>query len=334
MAAIIEIKNLSKTFKTKHGAINALLDINLEINESEIFGIIGTNGAGKSTLVRCMNLLERPSSGEVIFNGKNLTKLGIRSLNETRRSMGMIFQQFNLLTQKSALGNVCFPLEIAGIRKRDAEKRAMELLHLVGIKDKAQAYPSQLSGGQKQRVAIARALANNPKVLLCDEATSALDPKTTGAILGLLKDINRRFGITIVIITHEMKTVEEICGRAAILEEGRVAETGSVEDIFTHPESTAAKRLIFTDDINPYTAASKCRRIVFNGRSSFEPIIANMIMECGVPINIIFADSKNIDGKAFGEIVIQLPEDAAAAGKIISYLRAKKIDAEEIDGYV
>jgi D-methionine transport system ATP-binding protein len=241
MGGSLEIRKLSKRF----GGVPVLEDIDLKINAGEIFGIIGRSGAGKSTLVRCINFLERPDSGEVLFDGQPLSGLTQPQLYQTRQSMGMIFQQFNLLMQRNALDNVCFPLEVAGVKRRAAKARARELLELVGLPEKAGSYPSRLSGGQRQRVAIARAIALNPKVLLCDEATSALDPETTRGVLALLRDINRSFGITIVVITHEMQVVEAICGRVAILDECRVAEEGPVSEVFANPKTAAAKRLVY-----------------------------------------------------------------------------------------
>lgn len=332
---IIRLQNLSKTFVGADGEIKALEGITLDIYEGEIFGIIGMSGAGKSTLVRCINFLERPTQGTVIFNGRDLANLTNKKLYKARQQMGMIFQQFNLLMQRTALGNVCFPLEIAGKSKTDAQTRAKELLELVGLADKADAYPAQLSGGQQQRVAIARALATNPKVLLCDEATSALDPSTTRGVLSLLKDINKRLGITIVVITHEMSVIEEICQRVTIIDNGHIAETGSVEEIFTRPKSQAARRLVYPEDkkIDCFIG-KRCCRIVFDGSSSFEPIIASMVLEFRHTVNILFADTKNIDGQAFGQIVIQLPEAENTADRMIGYLRSKGLTVEEVDGYV
>ena len=332
---IIRIEGLSKTFKGANGEFSALEDINLEIREGEIFGIIGMSGAGKSTLVRCMNFLERPTRGTVYFNGEDLSHLTKKELYKIRQSMGMIFQQFNLLMQRTVVGNVCFPLEIAGVDKKTARERAEELLALVGISEKADSYPSQLSGGQRQRVAIARALATNPKVLLCDEATSALDPATTRGVLMLLKDINKRLGITVVVITHEMRVIEEICSRVAILDSSRIAEAGSVEEIFTRPKTAAAKRLVFPEDPSMgKLSGTRCCRIVFNGNSSFEPVIAGMVLDFRQVINILFADTKNIDGKAFGQIVIQLPDNELLADRMMEYLRSKNLVAEEVEGYV
>lgn len=333
--AVIEIKSLSKTYHTKNAEVLALNDIDLSIQKGDIFGIIGMSGAGKSTLVRCINMLEKPTKGTVFFDGSDLSALSDAQLREARRSMGMIFQQFNLLMQRTALRNICFPMEIAGVDKADAKKRALELLELVGLSDRAKAYPSQLSGGQKQRVAIARALATSPKVLLCDEATSALDPTTTRSILALLKDINQRLGITIVIITHEMSVIEEICNRVAIIDESRIAETGLVQDIFSRPQTEAARKFVYPDGRSTEKPISKrCMRIVFDGNSSYEPVIASMVLECKAPVNIMYADTKNIDGKAFGQMVVQLPEDEALARKMFSYVRTRGLSAEEVSGYV
>ncbi|WP_457945630.1 methionine ABC transporter ATP-binding protein [Caproiciproducens sp. LBM24188] len=333
--ALIEIKSLSKTYKTDQTEVHALNDINLSIEKGDIFGIIGMSGAGKSTLVRCMNMLERPTKGTVFFDGRDLSLLSNAQLREARRSMGMIFQQFNLLMQRTALKNVCFPMEIAGIDKNTAKKRAAELLELVGLADREKAYPSQLSGGQKQRVAIARALATNPKVLLCDEATSALDPSTTRSILALLKDINHRLGITIVIITHEMSVIEEICNRVAIIDESKIAETGLVQDIFSKPQTAAARKFVYPNGGRVESKISKkCMRIVFDGNSSYEPVIANLVLEYRAPVNIMYADTKNIDGKAFGQMVVQLPEDEDLAKKMFGYIRARGLTAEEVVDYV
>lgn len=328
---IIEMVGLGKEFHSKGNTVRALENIDLTIYEGEIFGIIGLSGAGKSTLVRCINFLERPTEGTVYFDGSDLASLSKKELLKARQSMGMIFQQFNLLMQRTTVENICFPLEIAGVAKKEARERALELLKVVGLEDKVDAYPSQLSGGQKQRVAIARALATNPKVLLCDEATSALDPTTTRSILELLKEINKNLGITIIIITHEMKVIEEICNRVAIIDQSHIAEVGDMEEVFVRPKSKIAKQLIFSRDthIDSFVGEHKCR-IIFDGRTSFEPVIANMVLECQTPVNILFADTKDIDGKAFGQMVIQLPEDELSRKRIYAYLNANKIPHEEV----
>lgn len=244
MEPIIRVEHISKTFETGNGQVEAVKDISFSLDKGDIFGIIGLSGAGKSTLVRCLNLLEKPDEGGVYIEGKNLLELSPKALRKERQDIGMIFQHFNLLMQRNVLDNVCFPLEIAGARRKEARIRAMELLGIVGLAEKAKAYPAQLSGGQKQRVAIARVLANNPKILLCDEATSALDPQTTKAILNLLKEINEKYGITIIVITHEMAVVREICSKVAVLDHGSLAEQGTVEELFGAPKTEAAKRLV------------------------------------------------------------------------------------------
>lgn len=332
---IISIRALEKTFESKTGRVKALENIDLDIFKGEIFGIIGLSGAGKSTLVRCMNFLERPTSGTVYFDGKDLSGLGKKDLLKARQSMGMIFQQFNLLMQRNSIDNICFPLEIVGIEKSEAKKRAYELLELVGLSDKAKAYPSQLSGGQKQRVAIARALATNPKVLLCDEATSALDPATTRSILGLLKQINKDMGLTIVIITHEMSVIEEICHRLAIIDDSNIVELGNVIDVFTNPQTEIAKKFAYPGGERPdRPIGDRSVQIIFDGNSSFEPVLANTILECKAPVNIMFADTKNIDGKAFGQMIIQLPEDENLSNKVLAYLKTQDIIVKEVEASV
>lgn len=329
---IIQLKNMGKEFKTANGPVVALSDINLDIHQGEIFGIIGLSGAGKSTLVRCINLLEIPTSGEVVFEGENLAALNDVRKRKARQSMGMIFQQFNLLAQRNVLRNVCFPLEIAGVNKADAKKRAMELLELVGLADRAKAYPAQLSGGQKQRVAIARAIATNPKVLLCDEATSALDPNTTKSILQLIKQINKELGITVIVITHEMSVIEAICDRVAIIDQSKIAEVGKVSDIFSEPKSKIGRQLILGDAVTNVTFnQSRNIRIIFDGRSSTEPVLANLILASKVPVNIMYAATKDINGTAVGQMIIQLPEDEADANRAINYLKSAKVPFEEVN---
>ena len=335
METIIQVKDVTKTFVGKDNQVEALKGINLAIHKGEIYGIIGMSGAGKSTLVRCLNFLERPTTGTVLVENRDLSAMSEKELRRTRTEIAMIFQHFNLLMQRSVLDNVCFPMEIVGVKKADARKRAMELLKIVGLAEKAKSYPAQLSGGQKQRVAIARALANNPKILLCDEATSALDPTTTKSILQLLQQINRDFGITIVIITHEMTVVQEICSHVAIIDNGELAEHGTVEEVFTSPQTAAAKRLVFM--VNPQAKemqSKRCIRIVFSENSSFEPVIANMVLECKAPVNILLADTKDIGGIAHGQMILQLPEDETAASRMIHYLKERKLTVEEVDSYV
>ena len=328
---IIRIQNLTKTFGSGGGAVTALENINLSIESGEVFGIIGLSGAGKSTLVRCMNLLERPTAGRVIVNGAEMTALNDRELRRARQSIGMIFQGFNLLMQRTALQNICFPLELAGWKKPDAAKRARELLDTVGLSDRADAYPAQLSGGQKQRVAIARALATSPKVLLCDEATSALDPTTTLSILSLLKELNERLGVTVVVITHEMRVVERICGRVAIIAESRIVEEGAVSEVFRRPKTAAARKLILpgSEAARKFTGRGKIYRITFDGNNSDQPVVAGMVLACGEPVNIWFADTKNIDGRAYGHMLIQLPENELTAARMLSYLDSQNVAYEQ-----
>ena len=319
---IIQIQHLTKTFGSGEGAVTALEDINLDIQSGEIFGIIGLSGAGKSTLVRCINLLERPTSGSVVVNGKEMTSLTERELRQARRSVTMIFQGFNLLMQRTVLQNVCFPMGISGVSKQRQKERALELLELVGLQDKAGAYPAQLSGGQKQRVAIARALATDPKVLLCDEATSALDPTTTASILELLKDLNEKLGVTVVVITHQMSVIEEICSRVAIIADSHIVESGAVSEVFRHPKTSAARQLIIpgSEAARKFTGQGKVYRITFDGTTSDQPVVAGMVLACGEPVNIWFADTRDIDGKAYGHMLVQLPENEVTAGRMLSYL--------------
>ena len=333
---MIELVHLSKSFHSADAEIRALDDICLRIPDGEIFGIIGLSGAGKSTLVRCINLLERPDSGQVLLDGRDLAAMGANELRSARKSMSMIFQGFHLLMQRTALENVCFPLELAGVKKEAARRRAKELLELVELPDKAGAYPVQLSGGQKQRVAIARALATDPKVLLCDEATSALDPKTTRSILELLKKLNRELGVTVVIITHEMRVVEQICSRVAILDQGRVQETGPVSEVFSNPQSAAGRRLVLPEgDKIHILPANRLVRLVFNGVSASEPIISTLAIEQGIKLNIISADTRSIGEKTFGNMVLGLPEDETEAARALLYLRdLSGVTAEEVTEYV
>lgn len=341
----IEVRHLYKTFEQKELKVNALKDINLTIAAGDIYGIIGMSGAGKSTLVRCLNYLEKPTDGQVLIEGRDLGSLSEKELRKQRSDIAMIFQHFNLLMQKSVIDNICFPLQLAGVKKAEARKRAKELLKTVGLEEKEKAYPAQLSGGQKQRVAIARALASEPKILLCDEATSALDPQTTASILSLLKEINEQLGITIVIITHQMSVIREICNRVAIMEHGELVEEGPVEDIFSHPKSRAARELILRDKPEGESAGnngalrermqgSRKLRIVFSENSAFEPVIANMILKFGTPVNILRADTKNVGGFAKGEMILGLPEDRHLQIDIEQYLIEKGLEIEEVTGDV
>ena len=320
---MIEIQNLTKRFTTQSGTVVALEDISLTIRDGDIFGIIGMSGAGKSTLVRCINMLERPDEGLVAVNGLQMQSLSPKDLRAARRDIAMIFQQFNLLMQRTCLKNICFPLELAGRPKAEAEARARQLLELVGLPDKADAYPAQLSGGQKQRIAIARALATDPKVLLCDEATSALDPNTTHSILQLLQQINRELGITVVVITHQMSVVEEICNRVAILDGGHVVEQGDVGQIFSNPRTAAARRLVFPAGAakSELVPGRRMVRVAFNGtQTTDKPLVASLAIECNALVSIIAADTRMVNGQTLGSMLLALPEDEAAAQRAIDYI--------------
>ena len=335
MEPMIQVENLCKSFSTKSGTVEAARNISFSIEKGEIFGIIGLSGAGKSTLVRCLNLLERPTSGTIRIKGKNLMELPERKLRKERQNIGMIFQHFNLLMQRTALDNVCFPMEIVGISKKEARKKALEYLKIVGLEEKALSYPYQLSGGQQQRVAIARVLASDPEILLCDEATSALDPQTTKSILELIRKINKEYGITVVVITHEMSVVQEICNRVAVLERGVLVESGTVEELFRSPKTEAARRLVFSGRTQIQEMNGKrLVRVTFKDRSSFEPVIANLVLAYRTPVNILYADTKNIGGAAEGEMILQLPEIEETAEKMIEYLRETNMGVEELSSDV
>ena len=337
MSSIL-IQDVSKTFETKDGSVQALKHVSLSIETGDIYGIIGMSGAGKSTLVRCMNFLEVPSEGKVLIDGKSLSEFSPKELRKEREKIGMIFQHFNLLMQKNVLENVCFPLYIQGKKKAEARAKALELLEIVGLADRAKAYPAQLSGGQKQRVAIARALASDPQILLCDEATSALDPQTTSSILELLQDINQTFGITIVIITHQMSVVREICTHVAIMKDGEVKEQGLVEEIFSHPKSQVAKELISKDSGNDVESKKLTQseiqdgeivRIVFSENSAFEPVIANLILTFHEPVNILKANTKNVGGVAKGEMILQFMSDSTNVPEMKKFLTERGLEIGE-----
>lgn len=337
MSSIL-IQDVSKTFETKDGSVQALNHVSLSIETGDIYGIIGMSGAGKSTLVRCMNFLEVPSEGKVLIDGKSLSEFSPKELRKEREKIGMIFQHFNLLMQKNVLENVCFPLYIQGKKKAEARAKALELLEIVGLADRAKSYPAQLSGGQKQRVAIARALASDPQILLCDEATSALDPQTTSSILELLQDINQKFGITIVIITHQMSVVREICTHVAIMKDGEVKEQGLVEEIFSHPKSQVAKELISKDSGNDVESKKLTQseiqdgeivRIVFSENSAFEPVIANLILTFHEPVNILKANTKNVGGVAKGEMILQFMSDSTNVSEMKKFLTERGLEIGE-----
>lgn len=342
--AQIEVRHLTKIFTSKDAKVDALKDISLEIEQGDIYGIIGMSGAGKSTLVRCLNYLEKPTKGAVLVDGKELGAMSEKELLKQRKDIAIIFQHFNLLMQKNVVDNVSFPLLIQGVKKKEARRKAKELLGIVGLEEKEQSYPAQLSGGQKQRVAIARALASDPRILLCDEATSALDPQTTASILDLLKDINQRFGITIVIITHQMSVIRKICSHVAIMAQGEIKEHGLVEEIFSHPKTREARELILKDSDGEHgdhagrtqdrLMESKKIRIVFSENSSFEPVIANMVLKTGRPVNILRADTKNVGGIAKGEMILGLPDDEKLQREIEDYITERGLEIEEVTGDV
>ena len=336
---MIEIQHLTKTFTTAGGTTEALKDVSLTIPDGEIYGIIGMSGAGKSTLVRSINMLERPTSGKIVIDGRDMAALSEAELRASRRDITMIFQGFNLLMQRTCQRNVAFPLELAGMKRGDAMKRAAELLELVGLGDKLKNYPSQLSGGQQQRVAIARALATKPKILLCDEATSALDPQSTQSILGLIRDIHDRLGITVIVITHQMSVVEQICTRVAILDGGEVAEEGKVSEVFAAPQSQAAKRLVYPEGYEQPVVRfdeGKMLRVVFNGaKATKTPLIAQMALDCGITASILGASTKGIGEKAYGNMLLGIPGGDAELQRAMDYLRSSPdIFVEEVDGHV
>lgn len=344
---MIQLQAIEKRYPGSSGTIHALRGVSLNIRQGEIFGVIGKSGAGKSTLIRCINMLERPSAGQVIVDGQELTSLAERDLRDIRKKIGMIFQHFNLLSSRTVFENVAFPLELAGKSKADIEKEVLPFLDLVDLADKKDQYPSQLSGGQKQRVGIARALASKPKVLLCDEATSALDPKTTKSILELLKDINRRLGLTIVLITHEMQVIKEICDRVAVIEDGLIIEEGSVLDIFTKPQQPTTREFIssiinhdlpdiFSDTtFSPIPTADSnlILRLSFIGHSAEEPIIASMIRRFNVDASILYGNIDHIQQTPFGTLIVELSGDQAGIQNSLKYLQAKELGIEVI-GYV
>ena len=331
---MIELQHVSKTFENAGGRVDALRDVSLTIADGDIYGIIGMSGAGKSTLVRCINMLERPTEGRVIVNGQQLDAMTPAQLRAARREITMIFQRFNLLMQRTCLQNICFPMELAGVGRKEAQAKARELLELVGLPDKAQAYPAQLSGGQQQRIAIARALATNPKVLLCDEATSALDPKTTRQILELIQDINRKLGITVVVITHQMSVVKEICTHVAILDEGRVAESGLVGTVFAAPKSAAGRRLVFPGgaDAQVYDpAGEKLVRLVFKDAATTSiPMIARLASEEGILCNVISASTQKLSETVYGSMMLGIP--SSQFDKAVAFLHnVANVQVEEVE---
>ena len=327
---MITIQNLTKTYHTKSGEVEALRGISAEIRDGDIFGIIGLSGAGKSTLLRCIALLETPTSGSISIDGRDLSSLRGRQLTEHRRQIGVIFQGYNLLMQRTVSGNIAFPLEIAGVPRAKADERVKELLEIVGLSHKANAYPVQLSGGQKQRIAIARALASDPDVLLSDEATSALDPMTTQSILALLQDINRRLGITIVIMTHGMAVMGKVCNRVTVFDGGKIGEEGTVDGVFTHTRGAAGRRLFGVIKEDNDQEIHEAVRVVFDGSTLNDPVLSDFIMKTGMPVNILSADVRRLNGKPYGQMLLALPESYADREKLIHGLREMGLTAEEV----
>lgn len=331
---LIELQDVRKVYPVQGGEVVALNDINLKIRRGEIYGIIGLSGAGKSTLIRCINRLDSPTEGRILIDGQNVLEMNKRQLRKMRRKVSMIFQQFNLLMQQTVEKNIRYPMEIAGVPRAKINARVKELLKIVGLEDKARVYPIQLSGGQRQRVAIARALASDPEVLLCDEATSALDPMTTQSILKLLQDINKELGITIVVITHEMAVIRQICTHVAILDGGIIAEEGSVDEVFTHTKSAAGRRLFGivapeSEEVRLESGTPPVR-LVFDGEQISEPVVANLILKLGLPVSILSANVRNLNGKQFGQMIIELPEDPVVRKTAMDYLREQGVSVEEV----
>ncbi len=329
---LIDIQKLRKVYPVQGGEVVALQDISLSIRKGDIYGIIGLSGAGKSTLIRCINRLDEPTGGKILFDGRNVLDMDKKELLSLRRGVSMIFQQFNLLMQKTVAKNILYPMEIAGVPRAQAEQRVNELLHIVGLEEKLNAYPSQLSGGQKQRVAIARALAMHPQVLLCDEATSALDPMTTQSILALLQDINRQMGITIVLITHEMAVIRQICTHVAILDGGAIAEEGSVDEVFTHTKSQAGRRLfgIVPTEEEPFPLSGSALRVVFDGGKVADPIIAKLILHLNMPVSILSADVRSLNGVQYGQMIIATPDDPVIKERAMDFLSSQGLTVEEV----
>jgi len=329
---LIAVNGLSKVFQDAENRVIALNDINLQILEGQIYGIVGMSGAGKSTLIRCINRLDTPNRGQILYRGQDILTMDRKTLLKTRRKIGMIFQQFNLFMQRTVSRNIRYPMEIAGVPKKQADRRVCELLEIVGLEDKADAYPAQLSGGQRQRVGIARALASNPDVLLCDEATSALDPMTTQAILSLLQDINRRLGITILLITHEMAVIRQICHRVAILDGGQVAEEGEVDQVFLNTKSEAGKRLFgVLPESEQEDPDVPSLRIVFDGAAAERPIISRLSQETGVAVNILSANMNHLQGKMYGQMIIQKPVSEDENKTVINFLKQEGLTVREVN---
>lgn len=333
---MIKIENLTKIYSTPTGSLVALKDVSLDISPGEIFGIIGLSGAGKSTLIRCINMLEHPNSGRILVDNVDLTSLPAAQLRQARQKIGMIFQHFNLLSSRTVQGNIEFPLEIAGVSAHARKQRVQELLEIVGLTDKAHSYPAQLSGGQKQRVGIARALANHPDIVLCDEATSALDPQTTQSILALLRKINEEMGVTIVLITHEMEVVKQVCDRVAVIEEAHIVETGSVLDILAHPQTETAHTFgqsIMANDWSDHqtgstTAGGRVIQVSFIGQSATQPVISRMMRRYPIEANILYGKIDQVKEVPFGHLTLELLGSDGDIAAAIDYLIAEGLQVE------
>ncbi|CAM5214569.1 D-methionine transport system ATP-binding protein OS=Ureibacillus acetophenoni OX=614649 GN=SAMN05877842_10989 PE=4 SV=1 [Ureibacillus acetophenoni] len=339
---MIELKNIEKLYKTDNGVITAVKDVNLTIQQGEIFGIIGYSGAGKSTLIRLLNGLEKPSNGTVVVNGQEISSISGNKLRAARQKISMIFQHFNLLWSRTVEENISFPLEIAGVKKEDRAKRVKELIDLVGLSGREKSFPSQLSGGQKQRVGIARALANNPEVLLCDEATSALDPETTDQILELLLDINKRLGLTIVLITHEMHVIRKICHRVAVMEAGQIVEQGEVLQVFQNPQAPITKNFVMQvsgkkeakvsiEQILANYSTGKIVKLSFIGNKSEQPIISHLIKEFDVEVNIVHGSISQTAKGPLGTLIIQIDGTDSKVEEALKHLDSIDIQTEVID---
>lgn len=344
---MIRLSKIEKIYDGANGQVHAVKGIDLTVRRGEIFGVIGLSGAGKSSLVRCINMLERPTSGSVVVGGQELTTLSDSELREARKHIGMIFQHFNLLSSATVYDNIAFPLKLAGVSKEAIEKKVLPLLDLVGLKEKRDMYPSQLSGGQKQRVGIARALASEPKVLLCDEATSALDPQTTKSILDLLKDINEKLQLTIVIITHEMQVIKEICDKVAVIEGGQIIEQGPVLDVFMEPQQATTREFISTiisrelptayRGVKFHTEYKSDSRLVlrlcFLGESADDPVICSMIRHCNVEVRIMYGNIDHIKTTTYGRLMVEINGAEEDIKKSIEFLRQQDLRIEVL-GYV
>lgn len=342
MKRLIEFQQLRKVYDSGGQHVAALNGIDLKINKGEIFGVIGFSGAGKSSLIRCVNLLERPTSGHVIVDGNDLTSLSVKEVRKVKKNIGMIFQHFNLLNSKTVFANVAMPLILANSPKDQIKKRVQELLEFVGLADKADKYPDQLSGGQKQRIGIARALATQPSILLCDEATSALDPQTTSSILQLLKKINKEYDITILIITHEMSVIREICDRVAVIEAGQIIEKGTVFDVFSAPQTKTARNFVSTvmndqlpeslnELIQQHAGTQKIFRINFVGNKAGQPLLSEISKKFDIHINVLFGNITELQGIPFGNLIVEFQGDEKEISRTLSYIQEKDITIKEVN---